>query len=107
MILSFALVAPAMAIPAWTLDLKSGDSADRASSNNTSSDKGASETARESGSDSTPAPAAEPAAQAHELLIKNATILTASHGTINNGSILVRNGKIAEVGTNVKASGPN
>ena len=46
-------------------------------------------------------------AQAREVLIKNATILTASHGTINNGSILIRNGKIAEVGTNVNASGAN
>ena len=42
-----------------------------------------------------------------ETLITNATILTASHGTINNGSILIRNGKIAEVGPNVKAHDPN
>jgi imidazolonepropionase-like amidohydrolase len=42
-----------------------------------------------------------------ETLIKNATILTASHGTINNGSILIRDGKIAEVGLNVKARDPN
>ena len=42
-----------------------------------------------------------------ETLIKNATILTASHGTINNGSILVRDGKIAEIGPNVKARDPN
>lgn len=42
-----------------------------------------------------------------ETLIKNATILTASHGTINNGSILVRDGKIAEIGANVKARDPN
>jgi imidazolonepropionase-like amidohydrolase len=42
-----------------------------------------------------------------EMLIKNATILTASHGTINNGSILIRNGKIAEVGPNVKARDAN
>src|SRR5262245_13368200 len=44
---------------------------------------------------------------ASETLIKNATILTASHGTINNGSILIRDGKIAEVGTNVNARDPN
>jgi imidazolonepropionase-like amidohydrolase len=50
--------------------------------------------------------AAKPAAPT-ETLIKNATILTASHGTINNGSILIRNGKIAEVGPNVKARDPN
>jgi imidazolonepropionase-like amidohydrolase len=37
-------------------------------------------------------------AQDREILIKNATILTASHGTIENGSILIRNGKIAAVG---------
>src|SRR6185295_10075231 len=52
------------------------------------------------------ASATGPAAPA-EILIKNATIMTASHGTINNGSILIRDGKIAEVGTNVKARDPN
>ena len=47
-------------------------------------------------------------AQSNETLIKNATIMTASHGTIENGSILIRDGKIAAVGKNseVKA-GPN
>ncbi len=35
-------------------------------------------------------------------LIKNATIMTASHGTIENGSILIENGKIAAVGTDVR-----
>ncbi|MCI0339504.1 MAG: amidohydrolase [Acidobacteria bacterium] len=40
----------------------------------------------------------------NEILIRNATILTASHGTIENGSILIRNGKIAAVGKDVKAS---
>ena len=44
--------------------------------------------------------------QPQEMLIKNATIMTASHGTIENGSILIRNGKIAAVGKDVKA-GPN
>ncbi|MFZ4795342.1 MAG: amidohydrolase, partial [Blastocatellia bacterium] len=38
------------------------------------------------------------AQQSREVLIRNATILTASHGTIENGSILVRDGKIAAVG---------
>jgi len=52
------------------------------------------------------ASAAGPAAPG-EILIKNATIMTASHGTINNGSILIRDGKIAEVGANVKARDPN
>ena len=37
------------------------------------------------------------------ILIQNATILTVSHGTIERGSILVKNGKIAEVGPSVKA----
>ena len=42
-----------------------------------------------------------------EMLIQNATIMTASHGTIRNGSILVRDGKIVEVGPNVKARDAN
>jgi imidazolonepropionase-like amidohydrolase len=37
------------------------------------------------------------------ILIQNATILTVSHGTIEHGSILIRDGKIAEVGTSIKA----
>ncbi len=37
------------------------------------------------------------------LLIRNATLLTASHGTIERGDILIKDGKIAAVGTNVKA----
>ena len=37
------------------------------------------------------------------VLIQNATILTVSHGTIEHGSILIRDGKIAEVGTSIKA----
>src|SRR5919112_497289 len=39
-----------------------------------------------------------------ETLIRNATILTVSHGTLQNSDILIRNGKIAAVGQNVKAS---
>lgn len=39
-----------------------------------------------------------------ELLIRNATILTASHGTLQNSDILVRGGKIAAVGQNLRAS---
>ncbi len=35
------------------------------------------------------------------ILIKNATILTVTKGTIKNGSVLIRNGKIAEVGASV------
>jgi imidazolonepropionase-like amidohydrolase len=41
------------------------------------------------------------------ILIRNATIMTASHGTIKNGSILIRDGKIAAVGQNVNSSDPN
>jgi imidazolonepropionase-like amidohydrolase len=37
------------------------------------------------------------------IVIQNATILTVSHGTIEHGSILIRDGKIAEVGQSVKA----
>jgi imidazolonepropionase-like amidohydrolase len=37
------------------------------------------------------------------LLIRNATILTASHGTIEKGDILIKDGKIAVVGKDVKA----
>jgi len=32
------------------------------------------------------------------LVIRNATILTVSHGAVNQGSVLIRDGKIAEVG---------
>jgi imidazolonepropionase-like amidohydrolase len=35
------------------------------------------------------------------LLIQNATILTVSHGTIEHGSILIRDGKIAEVAQSI------
>jgi imidazolonepropionase-like amidohydrolase len=38
------------------------------------------------------------------ILIQNATILTITHGNIEHGSILIRDGKIAAVGTEVKAS---
>jgi imidazolonepropionase-like amidohydrolase len=37
------------------------------------------------------------------LVIRNATILTASHGTIEKGDILIVDGKIAAVGAGVKA----
>jgi imidazolonepropionase-like amidohydrolase len=37
------------------------------------------------------------------ILIQNATILTVSHGNIEHGAILIRDGKIAEVGTSIKA----
>jgi len=37
------------------------------------------------------------------ILIQNATILTVSHGSIEHGSILIRDGKIAEVGPSIKS----
>ena len=37
------------------------------------------------------------------IVIQNATILTVSHGTIEHGSILIKDGKIAEVGSTVNA----
>jgi imidazolonepropionase-like amidohydrolase len=40
---------------------------------------------------------------AQVTLIKNATILTIKNGTIEHGSILIRDGKIAAVGADVKA----
>ena len=43
------------------------------------------------------------APEAPVILIQNATIMTVSHGTIEHGSVLIRDGKIAEVGSNVKA----
>jgi imidazolonepropionase-like amidohydrolase len=42
-----------------------------------------------------------PVALAQVTVLQNATILTVSHGTIENGSILIRDGKIAAVGPNV------
>ena len=38
-----------------------------------------------------------------DLVIKNATVMTASHGTITNGSVWVHNGKIAGIGPTVSA----
>jgi imidazolonepropionase-like amidohydrolase len=37
------------------------------------------------------------------ILIQNATVLTVSHGIIEHGSILIKDGKIAAVGQNLKA----
>jgi imidazolonepropionase-like amidohydrolase len=66
--------------------------------------------AQSRGGDARQAPRAgsTPAAAApRETLIQNATVMTASHGTIKNASILIRNGKIAEVGPNLKARDAN
>ncbi len=37
------------------------------------------------------------------ILIQNATVLTVSHGTIEHGSILIKDGRILEVGQSIKA----
>jgi len=37
------------------------------------------------------------------ILIQNATVLTVSHGTLERASILIKDGKIAEVGPSIKA----
>ena len=53
---------------------------------------------------SSPVSRATPPADADSvILIQNATILTVSHGIIENGSILIKDGKIAEVGSSIKA----
>jgi imidazolonepropionase-like amidohydrolase len=38
-----------------------------------------------------------------EILIRNATVLTVTHGTLQNADVLIRNGKIAGVGKDLKA----
>ncbi|MBV8807657.1 MAG: amidohydrolase [Acidobacteriaceae bacterium] len=40
---------------------------------------------------------------AETILIRNATVLTVTKGTVQNGSVLVENGKIAAIGKNVSA----
>ncbi len=47
--------------------------------------------------------AANPPDAPSTLLIQNATVLTVSHGTIEHGSILIKDGKIAAVGQGLKA----
>ena len=37
------------------------------------------------------------------ILIQNATVLTVSHGTIEHGAVLIKDGKIAAVGQSIKA----
>lgn len=43
-------------------------------------------------------------AQRNEILIRNATVLTAVRGTLQNADILIQNGKIARIGNDLKAS---
>ncbi len=38
-----------------------------------------------------------------DVLIKNAIVMTVTHGNIKNGSIYIKDGKIAAVGENVNA----
>jgi imidazolonepropionase-like amidohydrolase len=47
---------------------------------------------------------AQTSANPSETLIRNATVLTVTHGTLTNADVLIRNGKIAGVGKNLKAS---
>src|ERR1044072_9299763 len=42
--------------------------------------------------------------RAPETLIRNATVLTITHGTLQNTDVLFRNGKIAAIGKNFNAS---
>jgi imidazolonepropionase-like amidohydrolase len=45
-----------------------------------------------------------PAASAHnDVLIKNAVVMTVTHGKIQNGSVYIKDGKIVAVGENVNA----
>jgi imidazolonepropionase-like amidohydrolase len=44
------------------------------------------------------------AAAPHDLVIKNATVMTVTHGNIKNGSIYIKGGKIAAVGEQVNAA---
>ncbi|MCI0352923.1 MAG: amidohydrolase [Acidobacteriales bacterium] len=46
--------------------------------------------------------APKPVGTAKDVVIRNGTIMTATHGTIQRGSVLVRNGKIAAIGANVE-----
>ena len=50
-----------------------------------------------------PSLAATPPDAPPAILIQNATLLTITHGTIEHGSILIRDGKIAAVGQSIKA----
>ncbi len=49
------------------------------------------------------ATAAGALAGAQTVLIRNATVLTVTKGTVENGSVLIENGKIAAIGKNVSA----
>ena len=46
-------------------------------------------------------PAFAQSAAHHDVVIKNATVMTVTHGNITNGSIYIKDGKIAAVGDNI------
>ncbi|HEX8890038.1 MAG TPA: amidohydrolase [Pyrinomonadaceae bacterium] len=50
------------------------------------------------------AQAVAPKREPQETLIRNATVLTVSHGTLQNTDVLLRKGKIAAVGKDLKAA---
>jgi imidazolonepropionase-like amidohydrolase len=43
-----------------------------------------------------------PLTDARVMVVQNATIMTATQGTLENGSILIRDGKIAEIGADIE-----
>ncbi|HSZ63416.1 MAG TPA: amidohydrolase [Terriglobales bacterium] len=51
----------------------------------------------------TPSALAQAQTAAHNVLIKNATVMTVTHGNIQNGSIYIKDGKIAAIGATVNA----
>ena len=52
-----------------------------------------------------PAQQSAAASSHNEVLIKNAIVLTVTHGKIENGSVYVKDGKIAAVGDRRERSG--
>src|SRR6267378_5158780 len=44
-----------------------------------------------------------PATSHHDVVIKNAVVMTVTHGNIKNGSIYIKDGKIAAIGESVNA----
>jgi len=50
-----------------------------------------------------PAPAVPQSAAHNEVFINNAVVMTVTHGNIQNGSVHIKDGKIAAVGRNLKA----
>src|SRR2546425_11134460 len=55
------------------------------------------------GSAGQPAASAAQSAAHNDVLINNAVVMTVTHGNIQNGSIYIKDGKIAAVGRNLKA----